>query len=181
MHGLFHRSLKRYVVEKTDDAGWETVRDRAGIEPALYLPISYYDDEVFDTILETLSAMTGHPREAIERDFGRMLAQPLLRTFRGYINGEWGLLEVLLSVEDITDELRQEDTETTPPHLTCTQTTGGSGETIVRTTYQSDRDYPALAHGVLEGIVDEYDESAMVRRLDATEKVESVFLVTFEE
>ncbi|MCU4741184.1 heme NO-binding domain-containing protein [Halobacteria archaeon AArc-m2/3/4] len=160
MHGIVHQSLKRYVVEKTDERSWATVLERSGIEPKLYLPVTHYDDAEFDTVLETVATMSGHDRAAVERDVGRFLAEPLLRTFRGHIRPGWDLLTLLTSLGEIAEDLRSKRAETEPPTLSCERISDG-----VRVGYASDRDYCALAHGVLEGIVTEYGESGTVEKV----------------
>lgn len=162
MHGIVHQSLKRYVVEKTDERSWQTVLERSGIESKLYLPVTHYDDAEFDTILETVATMSGHERAAVERDVGRFLAEPLLRTFRGHIRPGWELLTLLTALEEIAEDLRSKQAETEPPTFSCERVDGGDG---VRIGYASDRDYCALAHGILEGIVTEYDETAAVEKV----------------
>ncbi|MCW8173238.1 hypothetical protein D8S78_19885 [Natrialba swarupiae] len=79
MHGIVHKTLKEYVVERTDEASWNAIVERAGLEPSLYLPVSHYDDAEFEAILETLSAVAVQERAQIERSFGRMLAPPSCR------------------------------------------------------------------------------------------------------
>ncbi|WP_276254901.1 heme NO-binding domain-containing protein [Halomontanus rarus] len=202
MHGIVHQSLKRYVVEKTDERSWQAVLERSGIEPKLYLPVTHYDDAEFDTILETVATMSNHERAAVERDVGRFLAEPLLRTFRGHIRPRWDLLTLLDSLEEIAEDLRSKRAETEPPTLSCERIEGGGdgdgdgagADTGVRIGYTSERDYCALAHGILEGIVTEYDETGTVEKVacvhderePTTESVENVdgdclFRVVIEE
>ncbi|MFP9190089.1 heme NO-binding domain-containing protein [Natronosalvus vescus] len=175
MHGLVHQTLKTYVVDKTDEASWTVVLDRAGIDPQLYLQISHYPDDEIPKVLETVAQLSGHERTIIERDFGRTLGPALLQTFRAHWRNDWSYPQLLSGLEAITDEIRSKDNDTEPPTLSCMQ--AGDG---LRVTYRSSRDYPAIAHGVLEGMAREFNVDVTVTRLE-TRRVngdtECVFLV----
>lgn len=162
MHGIVHKTLKTYVIEKTDEAAWETILERAAVEPRLYLPVSHYPDAEVAAIVQTLSALSGHDPETIERDFGRVLAPALLSTFNAHLSGCDDLDSLLGALERVSADLSEND-DLSPPRLTCTRegVASGSGTRAV-VTYDSERDHCAMAHGILEGIVAEYDAEATV-------------------
>ncbi|MFP8956536.1 heme NO-binding domain-containing protein [Natrialbaceae archaeon A-CW3] len=175
MHGLVHQTLKAYVVEKTDEASWAVVLERAGIDPQLYLPVSHYPDDEIPKLLETVAQLSGHERAAVERDFGRTLGPALLQTFRAHWRNDWEFTELLGHLESVTDEIRSKATDTEPPVVTCTRADDG-----LRVTYRSSRGYPAMAHGVLEGLAREFDVDVTVTRLETRrldEETECVFLI----
>lgn len=172
MHGLVHRSLKQYVLEKTDESAWSAVRERAGVEEKLYLPVTRYEDREFDAILESLAALSGHDRAAVERDVGYYLAEPLLATYRTHVREDWDLEALLDSLEAVVAEINEEPGETDPPTLTCRRVGGD-----VRVVYRSNRDYRSLAHGILEGVVDAYDPTATVRAVPADDSDEACAFV----
>ncbi len=173
MHGLIHQRLKSYVVDKTDETSWRTILEHSGIDPQLYLPVSHYPDEEVRRILETLAELSGHDVSAIERDFGRTLAPALLQTFRAHWREEWTLLELLEHTNDIAKALRAKHPANDPPAVSCRRT--DDGHTVI---YRSQRGYPAMAHGVLEGLAREFDESVTIRRMD-TETVDGETRCTF--
>ncbi|TYT63852.1 heme NO-binding domain-containing protein [Natrialba swarupiae] len=157
MHGIVHKTLKEYVVERTDEASWNAIVERAGLEPSLYLPVSHYDDAEFEAILETLSAVAVQERAQIERSFGRMLAPALLSTFNAHVRADWGLSELLEHLESITNAVDDAAEETSVPELTYRR----DGDDLL-VTYRSPRWYPDVAYGVLEGVVGEFDADATV-------------------
>ncbi|MFC6719744.1 heme NO-binding domain-containing protein [Natrialbaceae archaeon GCM10025810] len=165
MHGIVHKTLKSYVIEKADEAAWETILERAAVEPKLYLPVSHYPDAEVAGILQTLSALSGHAPETIERDFGRALAPALLSTFSAHLTGCDDLVAVLDSLEGVSADLADHD-DLSPPRLTCSFDGGGSGSDgdVAVVTYDSERDHCAMAHGILEGIVAEYGADATVAK-----------------
>lgn len=160
MHGIVHKTLEEYVVDRTDEDTWETVLEQAAIEPTLYLAVSTYDDREIDAILETLAAMATQDRREIERRFGRTLAPDLLSTFDAHVPSEWRLFDLLEGLEAIVADV---DAAADDVALPTVETSRESSE-AVEVTYRTHRDhvYCGLAQGVLEGIVGAADANATV-------------------
>jgi len=159
MHGIVHKTLKEYVVDRTDDDTWDTIVDRAGLEPTLYLPVSYYDDAEIDAVLETLSGMATQDRRAIERDVGRTLAPELLSTFSAHVSRTWEVSELLAELEGVYDDIGTATDDASLPALSCRCE---SDHAVV--TYETHRDtaYCGMAHGILEGVVAAFDGTGTV-------------------
>jgi len=159
MHGIVHKTLKEYVVDQTDDDTWDTIVDRADLEPKLYLPVTRYDDAEIDAILETLSGMATQDRCAIERDVGRRLAPELLSTFSAHVRRDWELSELFAELETIYDDIEDATEEASLPALSSDLE---SDHAVV--TYETHRDtrYCSMAHGILEGVVAAFDGNGTV-------------------
>ena len=159
MHGIVHKTLKEYVVDRTDDDTWDTIIDRADLEPTLYLPVSYYDDAEIDAVLETLSSMATQDRATIERDVGRALAPELLSTFSGHVRRNWDLSDLLADLETVYSDIEDATEEASLPALSSDLE---SDHAII--TYETHRDttYCSMARGVLEGIVAAFDGDGSV-------------------
>ncbi|SDL04327.1 heme NO-binding domain-containing protein [Natronorubrum texcoconense] len=176
MHGIVHKTLKEYVVDRTDEETWETILGRADLEPALYLPVSTYDDHEIDAILSTLASMATQNRRQIERDFGRTLAPELLSTFNAHVR-EDDLFDLLERLETIVNDVDAATDDTALPSVSGTRDGDGS----VRVTYRTHREptYCGLAHGILEGITRSFDADATVTEQRCVDDGEGacVFLV----
>jgi len=159
MHGIVHKTLKEYVVDQTDDDTWDTIVDRADLEPKLYLPVTRYDDAEIDAILEAVSEMATQDRRAIERDVGRQLAPELLSTFSAHVRRDWAVSEFLASLEPIYENVDAATDDASLPTLTSRLE---SDHAVV--TYETHRDtrYCGMAHGILEGVVAAFDGDATV-------------------
>ncbi|MFP8951351.1 heme NO-binding domain-containing protein [Natrialbaceae archaeon A-arb3/5] len=177
MHGIVHKTVKEYVVDRSDEDTWETIVERAGLEPSLYLPISHYDDEELDAILETVSEIAVQDRPQIERHFGRRLAPELLSTFNAHISADWDLVDLLEQLERVTTEVDAAATDSTVPDLSHRRE--GADVFI---TYRSDRSYCSLAHGILEGLVSEYETDGTVTKVQCSDDGENAcqFRLTLE-
>lgn len=162
MHGIVHKTLEAYVTDRTDADTWDTVLERAEIEPTLYLPVSTYDDREIDTILETVSGMATQDRPAIERDFGRTLAPELLSTFDAHVRDEWDAFDLLERLESVRDAV---DAASDGTELPAVAGTRESPDCVVVTYHtQREQNYCDLAHGLLEGIVDSAAGDATVTK-----------------
>lgn len=159
MHGIIHKTLEEYVVERTDDGTWDAIVEQAGLEPTLYLPVSHYDDGEIDAVLETLSGMATQDRAEIERDFGRTLAPELLSTFSAHVPQDWDAADLLAELEAVYDDIDAATDEATLPELTAAP--GPEGAVVTYDTSR-DRQYCGLAHGILEGVVAAYGADATV-------------------
>ncbi|THE64605.1 hypothetical protein D8Y22_12315 [Salinadaptatus halalkaliphilus] len=178
MHGVVHKTLKEYVVDRSDEATWEAILERTDVEATLYLPVSTYDDRDIDVILETLSTMAVQNRRQIERGFGRRLAPELLSTFGAHVDTDWPLPTLLECLGTVIDNVDDATADTALPTIT----TRRDGDDIL-VTYRSDRDYCGLAHGVLEGLVGEDETTTTVSKRDCVHDGAEVcsFRVTIED
>lgn len=159
MHGIVHKTLKEYAIDRTDEETWETILERAGLEPTLYLPVSSYDDHEVEAILSAASSMATQDRRRIERDFGRTLAPELLSTFSAHVRTD-DLFAFLADLESVRDDIDAATTDASLPSLTTTRESTDD----VHLAYRTHREpaYCGLARGMLEGLAEEFDVEVTV-------------------
>lgn len=148
MHGIVHKALKEYVTERTSDGGWDTVRERAGVENRLYLPVSEYPDEEVTALVETVADLTDHPEVAIQRDFGSYFAPHLLETFDAIVDDDWDAVETVLALEELYPRVVTKEGD---PESTAVSTDRPDPDTVV-VTYRSPRPFGPFMKGLVEGI-----------------------------
>lgn len=167
MHGIVHKTLKAYVVDRTDEETWNRLLERADVEAALFLPVSYYDDADLEAILEAVTAAAVQDRRQIERGFGRRLAPELLSTFGAHVRDDWDLLALLASIESVLESVDAASEQSTLPDVSGHR----DGQAAVL-SYRSrrDRHYCGLAHGILEGLVEEAEETATVSKRECVDE-----------
>ncbi|WP_435334551.1 heme NO-binding domain-containing protein [Haloarchaeobius sp. TZWWS8] len=158
MHGILHRSLKGYVGEHVDETNWNAVLDAADIEPKLYLPVTRYPDEEFTAALAVVADETGHDERTVQRAVGRYLAPELLKTFKAHIKRGWETREVLLALEDITEQIRARDDESGIP----TVSTDRLDPSTYVVNYRSEHRLCDLGKGIVEGIAAEFEERVTI-------------------
>ncbi len=158
MHGIIHRSLKQYVIDKTDDDGWRTVADAAGVDTRLYLPVSEYPDEEITRIITTVSELTGYGEATIQRDFGSYFAPQMLETFDAMVDADWDAID---AIERLARVYRQViDPDGDPDSVSISTRRPGQDAVVVH--YRSTLRLCPLLEGIIRGIADVYDESVAI-------------------
>lgn len=155
MHGIVHTELKKYIETRHGDEVWSAVIKQAGLASKIYMPVHTYPDEEITAIVSAASALTGETAEAILEDFGEFLAPTLMKMYKFLVKPEWRTMELLLHTEDtIHRVVRLKNPGAQPPQLKFEQV----GPRELRFTYDSPRQMPAVARGIMKGVADHYGE-----------------------
>jgi hypothetical protein len=160
MHGIVHRSLKQYVIERSDDDGWNIVTDVAGVEDDMFLPIAEYPDEDVVAVLDAVADLTDHPTTDVQVDFGRYFAPQLLDTFDALIPADLDGLGAIAALDRLYPEVVSKD----GPADSVELSTSRPDEDTVVIEYDSRRDLSAMLEGIARGIAAEYALQVSVDR-----------------
>lgn len=160
MHGIVHRSLKQYVIERSDDEGWDIATDVAGVEDDMYLPIAEYPDEEVVAIIDAVAELTDHPRGAVAVDFGRYFVPAMLETFDPLVDPDWNAMETVGTLDRLYARVVSKEG---PPESVAVETHRPDPDTLV-VEYTADRDLSAMVEGIARGIGAEYGEEFAVDR-----------------
>jgi hypothetical protein len=158
MHGVIHRNLKQYVEDRMEDGAWEQVRDHAGVEPKLYLPVSHYPDEEFHALVDAIAALSGHDESTVLENFGAFLTPDLLDTFKAHVRDDWDALDLLANLETVYEQIERQNDENALPNVHSDRVVSD----MVVLTYQSDRDLCPMGRGVVEALGEQYDQALTV-------------------
>jgi len=160
MHGIVLKGLKDFVVETYGTDGWDQVREAAGVEGRIYVPVSEYPDEEAVALVGAASEVTGQPPSTVLESFGEYLVDPLLSTYGVHVDGDWSSMELLANVETyIHEALRAKQLSTyAPPRIDARRV----GADRVVLYYGSGRQFCSLVRGILLGVADHYDETFQV-------------------
>lgn len=160
MHGVIFAQLKKFVETKHGGAaGWNSVRNEAGLGSRAYFSVQKYPDEEVVALVAAASKLTGKPAASLLEDFGAFLAPELLRMYRSMIPAEWTALDLIEHTETRMHKVvRMNDAEATPPHLRVRRVS----PTSVIVDYQSQRRLCAVAKGIARGVGAHYNERLVV-------------------
>jgi hypothetical protein len=159
MHGVFHKGFRDFVIEAYGDGTWSAARDASGVDRQVYLPVNYYPDAEFISLVEGVSsAIDDSPFDLLE-SFGRFMADRLLDTYGRTVDDDWDALEVVEHAESgVHAALREHDPELSPPRLECTR----EGPDRVTVVYESSRRLCPVAIGLAEGVGESFGEPLSV-------------------
>ena len=160
MHGIVLKGLKDFVVEQYDLDTWHALRENAGIEMKMYVPISEYPDEEVLALVDSAVELTGIDAPDLLAAFGEFLVPQLVETYGVHVDEDWTGLDLIANVETyIHEALRAKNlSEFAPPELSAERV----GDDRVSITYASDRELCDLAKGLVRGIGAYYDEQLAV-------------------
>lgn len=145
--------------DRTYGAGTSTqLFSDAGLQDRVYLPIHTYPDTEADALVHAAAARTGLDAHRILFAFGRYLAPELLSAYKPLIKPQWRTLEVIEQAESVMHRAVRTDLAAAPPRLDVTR----NGRTL-ELRYASERNLCTLAHGLVVGIAEHFEESIVVR------------------
>jgi hypothetical protein len=159
MHGVILTELKKYVKARLGDEAWDTLREAAGLEGRIYLPVQAYPDDEAVALVAAASRLTGLRATEILEDYGRFIVPDLLQLYRGLLRPEWTSLDLIEHVEDtIHRAVRLHNTGATPPELVCSRPAPDRIEIL----YQSPRRMCSVGKGIILGIAEAFGETVEV-------------------
>jgi predicted hydrocarbon binding protein len=161
MHGVFHKGFKDFVIAEYGDDAWRAAREASGVDRQVYLPVNYYPDEEFISLIDGLSGAVDDSAFTFLEAYGAFLAGRLVDTYGRLVDDDWDALEVVANVEvGVHERLRTHDEDLTPPALECER----DGD-VVTVYYRSPRRLCPVARGLVRGVGEEYGTP-----LDVTER-----------
>jgi predicted hydrocarbon binding protein len=160
VNGVFHRGLKRFVVDEYGRAVWDEVRADVGVEPQVYLPVDARPDREFISLVEALPRYVDASPFDILEAFGERLAASLLETYGDrVVDDDPDVMALLGSLEaEVHAPLRRHDETLDPPRLACVR----EGPDRVTVVYESSRQLCPVAVGLVRGVGDQFGESLSV-------------------
>ncbi|MGM0590058.1 MAG: heme NO-binding domain-containing protein, partial [Halobacteriota archaeon] len=99
MHGIVLKQLKDFVVEQYDHEAWRTIQAEAGVDGAVYVPVTEYPDEDVLALVGAASELTGIETPDLLEAFGQFIVPPLVQTYGVHVDREWTGLDLIANVE----------------------------------------------------------------------------------
>lgn len=132
---------------------------KAGFQHKIYLAGGTYRDEDAKAIVGEASTLTGTPVDQILEDFGEFLAPDLMKFYGSLVEPKWKTMDMLLHTEEtIHRVIRIRNRGAQPPKLSFKKT----GENELRFYYNSERNMPSVAVGIMKGVAKYYGETVKI-------------------
>ncbi|MDH3300604.1 MAG: heme NO-binding domain-containing protein [Acidimicrobiia bacterium] len=172
MKGVLFNIVQEVVEDLYGSDTWDDLLDDADVEGA-YTALGDYASSELAAIVAAASVRTGLDPEAVLRLIGRLALPRLLRRLPSGVEHADEPLAFVRSVNDIIHpEVLKLYPAARPPVFDCESTPDGL---VVH--YRSSRNLPDLAHGLLEAVDDQFEQSVVVQRLADDCDANAVFLV----
>jgi hypothetical protein len=127
----------------------------------IYTSVGTYPAQEMVTLVTNLSTLSGVPVPDLLREFGRHLFRRFLISFPHFFDGIGSTMEFLPRVNDYVHlEVQKLYPDAELPLFSCTFPEPG---TMVM-AYQSSRNLPDLAEGLILACIEHYGESLVVKR-----------------
>ena len=128
-----------------------------------YTSVGNYPCAELMALVRGFSDHSGIPGATLQRMFGHWMMESFARNYPRFFDGRDGSLDVLSAIEDeIHVEVQKLYPEAELPHFDTTR----HGVHDLEMTYRSSRPLADFCHGLIEGCVRSYGETAEISRTD---------------
>lgn len=132
----------------------------------IYTAIGTYGHSEMVTLLQHLSQSTSVPVPDLMRTYGRYMFKTFTRSYYPFIERSTTAFSLLSSIHHyIHVEVRKLYPDAELPHFTVEQLT----ENHLRMRYESERKMADFAHGLIEGCLAYYGETATIEKTNVTD------------
>ena len=161
MHGSICVILKKFVEQNFGNATWHEILRLAGREGLVLSPIQSYPDEIVLNIVGTTCEVLELDLDTALTEVGKFAAPELIRFAKGMLHPEWKSFEVLANVESLIHRtIRVTNPGAEPASIQAFEL----AENQMQVIYSSQRGLCSLAHGILEGLGDVFEEEITVSK-----------------
>ncbi len=158
MHGVIFHEIKSYAQSRLGVRGWESLLEKAGLGPRIYLAFRDYPDTEVTALVDAAASMTGRPPRTVLEEFGELIGPSLLRKYAVLVEPHWTVLDVVERVESIHEQVRK-DTRTRAPRILCHR----PQRDRVHVSYASPHKLCGLGIGVIRGMARHMGQSVSVQ------------------
>jgi len=165
MHGTIFCVTKKFVESNYGEKTWLDLLEQAGCPGMQFSPVQIYPDEYIGGIVgAACKALKVEPAPLL-RELGKFAAAELINFANHLLHPSWKTFEVLTNVETlIHTTIKFQNSKAQPANIQAFRV----GENEIEVVYTSRRGLCALAHGIIEGIADYYEEAMTVEQITCT-------------
>lgn len=141
-----------------------------------YTAVGNYPCDELMTLVRGFSQHSGIPGSELQRLFGHWMMTSFVRHYPDFFVGREGSLDMLATIEnEIHVEVRKLYPDADLPYFDIVR----PSPTSMRMTYRSPRPLADFCHGLIEGCVSHFGETAVIDRYDRNteEKTEADFTI----
>ena len=162
MHGSICCIVKKFVETNHGSEAWEAMLEHAGYKGLVLSPIGTYPDEAVFALLGAGCELLQVELEDLLRVLGRFAGPELIGFAGTMLHPDWKTFELLSNVESLIHRtIRMQNPTAQPANIQAFRLSDDEAQIV----YSSRRGLCALAHGIIEGIADFYQEEISIREV----------------
>jgi hypothetical protein len=177
MKGLVFVELLAMAEDAFGEDVVDGVIDRADLPSGgAYTAVGKYPCDELMTLVRGFSQHSGIPGPALQRLFGHWMMNSFVKHYPDFFVGRSGSLDMLAAIEDeIHVEVRKLYPDADLPHFDVVR----PDDETMQMTYRSPRPLADFCHGLIEGCVTHFGETAVIDRNDRStgERTEADFSI----
>lgn len=158
MHGTICSELNAYVTDKFGFDTWQKIRTDCNLGSKIYITSQNYPDEEVIQIIKSLADEVGKDESWIMDDFGKFMAEYIIKFFGTLFETHWGTLDLLEHIPMVLSKVLSMYPEMSHPELSTKRVEPN----MLDITYSSDLKMCALAKGVVKGFGEHYQEKVFI-------------------
>ncbi len=165
MHGTIYCVTQKFVEANYGNQTWLDLLEQADCPVTRFSPVQIYPDEYIGAIVGVACKALSVEPAALLRELGKFAAGELINFAQSLLHPSWKTFEVIMNVETlIHTTIKHQNSKAQPANIQSFRV----GENEIEVVYTSRRGLCALAHGILEGIAEYYDEDITVDQVTCT-------------
>ena len=167
MHGTIFCVTQKFVEANYGTQTWLDLLEQAECPVKRFSPVQIYPDEYIGAIVGVACKALIMEPAALLRELGKFAASELINFAQSLLHPSWKTFEVIMNVETlIHTTIKHQNSKAQPANIQSFRV----GENEIEVVYTSRRRLCALAHGILEGIAEYYEEDITVEQITCTQE-----------
>ncbi len=167
MHGTIYCVTQRFVESNYGNQTWLDLLEQARCPVTHFSPVQIYPDEYIGAIVGVACKALAVEPEFLLRELGKFAASELINFAHNLLHPSWKTFEVIMNVETlIHTTIKVQNSKAQPANIQSFRV----GENEIEVVYTSRRGLCALAHGILEGMAEHYEEDITVDQITCTKE-----------
>lgn len=167
MHGTIFLVTQKFVESNYGNQTWLDLLEQAGCPVTHFSPVQIYPDEYIGAIVGVACKALSVEPAFLLRELGKFAAGELLVFAQNLLHPSWKTFEVIMNVETlIHTTIKHQNSKAQPANIQSFRV----GQNEIEVVYTSRRGLCSLAHGILEGMAEYYDEDISVEQVTCTKK-----------
>jgi len=158
MHIALHQTVIQFLKDKYSDDFYLQVLNQANIDQSTFEAENYHNDTEVDAAIAAAGELLSQSRDEFLTDVGLHGAPGLMEAFKGYLEPDWNILDMVANVEDRMHRHVRQEMGAFPPALKSERI----NDSELKVSVLAHRKMAGLANGFILGFAKEYGNTVTI-------------------